>query len=141
MKLSTKSRYGIRMLVDLARHHEQGPVTIRDISRRQDISVKYLEQVIRPLQKAKLVKSTRGPKGGHVLAKRPREITMGEIVRLFEGQIDLVKCISFPQDCHMSEDCRVRLAWQEATRALFKKLDAITIADLVADISMPEQQR
>lgn len=127
------------MLVDLARHHDRGPITIRDISRRQDISVKYLEQVIRPLQKAKLVKSTRGAKGGHTLAKKPREITMGEIVRLFEGQIDLVKCISFPENCRMSEDCRVRLAWREATRALFKKLDAITIADLVVDISVPDQ--
>lgn len=129
------------MLVDLARHNGRGPVTIRAISRRQDISVKYLEQVIRPLQKARLVKSIRGPKGGHMLVKSPREITLGEIVRLFEGQIDLVKCISFPENCQMSDDCRVRLAWREATRALFKKLDAITIADLAADISMPDQQR
>ncbi|MBW1842497.1 MAG: Rrf2 family transcriptional regulator [Deltaproteobacteria bacterium] len=135
MKLSTKSRYGIRMLVDLARYHERGPISIGEISKRQDISVKYLEQLIRPLQRAKLVKSVRGVKGGHMLAKGPHEITMGEIVRLFEGQVDLVKCISLPGNCHMSKDCRVRLAWQVATQAMFEKLDAITIADLVADIS------
>jgi Rrf2 family iron-sulfur cluster assembly transcriptional regulator len=126
----------MRLLVDLARHHERGPVSIGEISKRQDISVKYLEQLIRPLQRAKLVKSVRGPKGGHMLAKGPHEITMGEIVRLFEGQVDLVKCISLPGNCQMSEDCRVRLAWQAATYAMFEKLDAITIADLLADISV-----
>jgi len=123
------------MLVDLARHHEREPISIGEISKRQDISVKYLEQLIRPLQRAKLVKSVRGPKGGHMLAKGSHEVTMGEIVRLFEGQVDLVKCISLPENCRMSEDCRVRLAWQAATRAMFEKLDAITIADLVDDIS------
>ena len=126
------------MLVDLARRYEQGPISVSEISGRQDISVKYLEQLIRPLQKAKLVKSARGAKGGHMLAKRPGEISMGEVVRLFEGQVDLVKCISLPENCQMSEDCRVRLAWEEATHALFEKLDAITIADLMADISAPD---
>ena len=134
MKLSTKSRYGIRLLVDLTRHYEQGPISIGEISKRQDVSVKYLEQLIRPLQRTKLVKSVRGPKGGHMLAKEPHEITMGEIVRLFEGQVDLVKCISLPENCQMSEDCQVRLAWQAATEAMFEKLDAITIADLVVEI-------
>jgi len=124
------------MLVDLARRYEQGPISVSEISGRQDISVKYLEQLSRPLQKADLVNSVRGSKGGHMLAKRPGEITMGEIVRLFEGQVDLVKCISLPENCQMSEECRVRLAWQEATHAMFEKLDAITIADLVADISV-----
>jgi len=127
------------MLVDLAQYHERGPISISEISRRQDISVKYLEQLIRPLQKAKLVKSVRGPKGGHMLAKEPHEISMGEIVKLFEGQIDLVKCISLPENCRMSEDCQVRLAWQAATQALFEKLDAITIADLINGISVSTQ--
>ena len=124
------------MLVDLARRYEQGPISVSAISGRQDISVKYLEQLIRPLQKADLVNSVRGAKGGHMLAKRPGEITMGEVVRLLEGQVDLVKCISLPENCQMSEDCCVRLAWKEATDVLFEKLDAITIADLLADISV-----
>jgi Rrf2 family protein len=131
MKLSTRSRYGTRILVDLARHHDQGPVQIGEISKRQHISVKYLEQLIRPLKQANLVTSVRGPKGGHLLAKKPEDITLGQIVRLFEGQSELVECISQPEKCSMSQDCRVRLAWQDATRVLYAKLDSTTIADLV----------
>jgi Rrf2 family protein len=131
MKLSTRSRYGARILVDLARNHGQGPVQIGEISKRQDISVKYLEQLIRPLKQANLVTSVRGPKGGHLLAKKPEEITLGQIVRLFEGQSELVECISNPEKCSMSDDCQVRLAWGDATRVLYEKLDSTTIADLV----------
>ena len=131
MKLSTRSRYGARILVDLARHNNQGPVQIGEISKRQDISVKYLEQLIRPLKQASLVNSVRGPKGGHMLAKNPEEITLGQIVRLFEGQSELVECISNPDHCNMSDDCQVRLAWKDATRVLYEKLDSTSIADLL----------
>ena len=131
MKLSTRSRYGARILVDLARHNNQGPVQIGEISKRQDISVKYLEQLIRPLKQAKLVESVRGPKGGHMLAKNPEKITLGQIVRLFEGQSDLVECVSNPETCNMADDCQVRLAWKDATRVLYETLDGTTIADLM----------
>ena len=131
MKLSTRSRYGARILVDLARHNDQGPVQIGEISKRQDISVKYLEQLIRPLKQASMVTSVRGPKGGHLLAKNPKEISPGQIVRLFEGQSELVECISNPEQCNMSDDCQVRLAWKDATRVLYEKLDSTTIADLL----------
>ena len=131
MKLSTRSRYGTRILVDLARHKDQGPVQIGEISKRQDISVKYLEQLIRPLKQANLVTSVRGPKGGHLLAENPKNITLGQVVRLFEGQTDLVECVSFPEKCPMSDDCQVRLAWQDATEVLYDKLDATTISDLM----------
>jgi Rrf2 family protein len=131
MKLSTRSRYGARILVDLARHNDQGPVQIGEISKRQDISVKYLEQLIRPLKQASMVNSVRGPKGGHMLAKNPEDITLGQIVRLFEGQSELVECISHPEHCNMSDDCQVRLAWKDATRVLYEKLDSTTIADLL----------
>ena len=131
MKLSTRSRYGTRILVELAMNQDQGPVQISEISSRQKISVKYCEQLIRPLKKANLVNSVRGPKGGHVLSKDPHKITLGEIVRLFEGQSDLVHCISSPEDCSRASDCRVRLVWQEATRALYENLDNTTIADLL----------
>ena len=133
MKLSTRSRYGARILVDLARHNGQGPVQIGEISKRQDISVKYLEQLIRPLKQASMVTSVRGPKGGHLLAKNPEDITLGQIVRLFEGQAELVECISNPEQCNMSDDCQVRLAWKEATRVLYEKLDSTTISDLMKD--------
>ncbi len=131
MKLSTRSRYGTRILVDLARHYDQGPIQISEISKRQEVSVKYLEQLIRPLKNAELVVSVRGPKGGHTLAVKPEEISLGQVVRLFEGQSDLVECISDPDKCSMSDECRVRLAWEEATHALYSRLDAISIADLV----------
>ena len=133
MKLSTRSRYGARILVDLARHNGQGPVQIGEISKRQDISVKYLEQLIRPLKQASMVTSVRGPKGGHMLAKDPADITLGQIVRLFEGQAELVECISNPEQCNMSDDCQVRLAWKEATRVLYEKLDSTTISDLMQE--------
>jgi Rrf2 family protein len=133
MKLSTRTRYGARILVHLARHHGDQPIQIGEISKKQNISVKYLEQLIRPLKKANLVSSIRGPKGGHLLIKKPEEITLGQVVRLFEGQSDLVECISNPEKCSMSDDCQVRLAWKEATKVLYDKLDATTIADLMGD--------
>ena len=140
MKLSTRSRYGARILVDLARNSDQGPVQISEISKRQEISVKYLEQLIRPLKKAKLVTSVRGPKGGHLLIEKPENITLGQIVRLFEGQTDLVECVSFPEKCAMSDDCQVRLAWRDATRVLYEKLDSTTIANLLNGNS-PEEDK
>jgi Rrf2 family iron-sulfur cluster assembly transcriptional regulator len=140
MKLSTRSRYGARILVDLARNSDQGPIQIGEISKRQEISVKYLEQLIRPLKKAKLVTSVRGPKGGHLLIEKPENITLGQIVRLFEGQTDLVECVSFPEKCAMSDDCQVRLAWRDATRVLYEKLDSTTIANLLNGNS-PEEYK
>jgi Rrf2 family transcriptional regulator, iron-sulfur cluster assembly transcription factor len=139
MKLSTRSRYGTRILVDLARNSGQGPVQMGEISKRQDISVKYLEQLIRPLKQANLVNSIRGPKGGHLLAVKPEDITLGQIVRLFEGQSELVECISNPQKCSMSDDCQVRLAWGDATKVLYEKLDNTSIADLVESNHCDEQ--
>ena len=120
------------ILVHLARHQNQGPVQIGEISRRQEISVKYLEQLIRPLKQAQLVTSVRGPKGGHFLAQKPESITLGQVVRLFEGHTDLVECVSRPEKSTMADDYQVRLAWREAIRSLFEKLDAITIADLIS---------
>jgi len=131
MKLSTRSRYGTRLLVDLARSMDQGPVQAGEISHRQNISVKYLEQLIRPLKQAGVITSVRGPKGGHMLAKKPEDISLGNIVRLFEGQSDLVQCVGYPEKCPMADDCAVRLAWQSATQALYRSLDATSIADLV----------
>jgi Rrf2 family protein len=133
MKLSTRSRYGTRLLVDLARHDAQAPIQIGEISKRQGISVKYLEQLIRPLKRAGYVTSVRGAKGGHLLAKKPEQIKVGDIVRLFETHTDLVDCINSPEKCDMSDECRVRLVWQEATAVLYQKLDSTSIADLVKD--------
>ena len=139
MKLTTKTRYGARLLLDIALNQDKGAVRMSDISARQEISVKYLEQLIRPLKKAKLVNSIRGPKGGHILAQKPEKITLGQIIRLFEGQSDLVDCLSNPENCSKSNDCAVRIAWHSATQALYEKLDAITIADLMC-MALPRRE-
>ena len=133
MKLSTRSRYGTRILLELARQSDRHPMQVSVISREQEIPAKYLEQLIRTLKKADLITSVRGAKGGHILARDPETISLGSIVRLFEEQHELVRCISSPDVCHMADDCRVRLAWKEATEALYERLDAITIADLLCD--------
>ena len=131
MKLSTRSRYGTRMMLDLAKHYENGPVHIADIAERQNISVKYLEQLIIPLKKASFIKSVRGPKGGHLLANNPGEITIGEIVRVLEGGIDLSDCIKNPGVCKRTDSCLAREAWEEATKAMYDKLNSITLSKMI----------
>jgi len=133
MKLSTRTRYGTRILIELALHINQGALQVSKISSKQKIPVKYLEQLLRTLKMAGIVESVRGPKGGHLLVKNPDEIFLGQIVRLFEGQTDLVACVSSPEQCEMAADCLVRDAWYEATSVLYEKLDGISIADLIVD--------
>ena len=133
MKLSTRSRYGTRMMLDLAQHYDQGPIQIGDIAKRQDISVKYLEQLIIPLKKANYVKSVRGPKGGHVLGKLPQEITVGDIVKVLEGGISLSDCIENPHTCNNSSNCLTRGLWTEATKAMYEKLNAVTLSEMIKE--------
>ncbi len=130
MRLSTKTRNGTRILVDLAGFYNQGPVQVGDISKRQDISVKYLEQLMRPLKSGGLVNSVRGPKGGHMLAKKPVDITLGEVVRLFENYLGKDDCSSTEDRCFLLESCKLREAWQHANNVFFEILDITTIADL-----------
>lgn len=130
MKLSTRSRYGTRMLLDIAEHGNGRPVPVSEISKRMGVSVKYLEQLIRPLNKAKYLKSVRGPKGGHLLARQPADIPVGEIVRLLEGGVHLTECVAEPGLCGKAENCRTRRVWAKATRAMIGILDGITLEDL-----------
>jgi Rrf2 family iron-sulfur cluster assembly transcriptional regulator len=131
MKLTTRSRYGTRLMLDMAQNYREGPLHLASIANRQGISVKYLEQIIIPLKKAKYVKSVRGPKGGHFLARPPEEITVGEIVALLEDGMNLVECSERPDRCSRSENCITRHIWREAAQAMFAKLNSITLADLV----------
>jgi Rrf2 family protein len=119
------------MMLDMAQHLDTGPVHIGDIAERQDISVKYLEQLIIPLRKAGYVKSVRGPKGGYILAKPPEEITVGEIVKVLEGGVNLTDCIEDPDICEKSDSCLTRGLWQEATKAISEKLDAVTLLEMI----------
>jgi Rrf2 family iron-sulfur cluster assembly transcriptional regulator len=131
MRLSTRSRYGTRLMLDMAQNYQDGPLHLTSIANRQGISVKYLEQIIIPLKKAQYVKSVRGPKGGHALARPPEEITVGEIVALLEDGVNLVECSERPESCGRSENCVTRHIWREAAGAMFAKLNSITLADLV----------
>jgi len=131
VKLSTKSRYGTRLILDMAQNYNQGPVQLGEIAKRQNISVKYLEQIIIPLKKAGYVNSIRGPKGGHFLAKPPAEISIGEVVALLEEGVNLVECSRTEEVCDRAETCPTRLIWKEAAQAMFDKLFQVTLADLL----------
>jgi Rrf2 family transcriptional regulator, iron-sulfur cluster assembly transcription factor len=131
MKLSTKSRYGTRLMLDMAQHYHDGPIHLAQVAKRQGISVKYLEQIIIPLKKAHYIRSVRGPKGGHILAKPPTEITIGEIVSLLEDSASLAACSDNPTVCERSSSCATRFIWQEAAQAMFDKLQSFTLADLL----------
>ena len=131
MKLSTRSRYGTRLILDLARKYKERPIHLAGIAQRQNISIKYLEQIVRPLQEAGYVTSVRGPKGGHLLAKAPNDITVGEIVALLEGSDELIQCAGDPNQCNRASTCATRFVWQEAARAMYDRLNEITFSNLL----------
>jgi len=131
MKLSTRSRYGTRLMIDIARYSNHGPVRIHDIAKRQKISVKYLEQLIIPLKKAEMIKSMRGPKGGHQLGRPKEKITVGGIVRVLEKDTGLVPCVETTDMCEMSDACVTRNLWLKATAAVYDILDSVTLSDLI----------
>jgi len=131
MKLSTRSRYGTRMMVDLAQHYDEGLIQLSSIAKRQDISIKYLEQLIIPLKKANYIRSVRGPKGGHMLTKPPQDITVGEIVRVLEGDVSLSRCIEDPDICHRVDTCLTRDIWKVATSAMYKELNSYTLSEVI----------
>lgn len=132
MKLTTKSRYGTRLVLDMAQRYGQRAIQLGEIARRQNISVKYLEQIIRPLKKANYIKSFRGARGGHMLNKPPEEITVGEIVALLEDSPSLTPCVDNPDVCDRVDNCPTRLIWQEATKAMYEKLSQIKFSELAA---------
>lgn len=132
MKLTTRSRYGTRMLLDLALNGANGPVRVNEIAARQGISVKYLEKLSRTLKKAGLIRSLRGSKGGHLLAKPAKDITMGEVVRALEGDLNLVTCWTERTSCPRLKDCPTSYLWQEVSKALLEKLDSMRLGDLLS---------
>lgn len=131
MKLSTKGRYGVRALLDLALHQGEGLVQLKEIARRQEFSLQYLEHLIAPLIAAGLVKSTRGARGGVLLLKPPSEVKLSEVVQILEGSIALVDCVNNPAICPRSASCVTRDIWIEMKRAMSHVLDSTTLQDLV----------
>jgi len=133
MRLSTQSRYGVRALFDIAYHSEGLETQVKDISRRQGISQRYLEQIFQKLRKGGIIGSKRGPSGGYFLGKKPEEITVGEVIRITEGGINPVLCVD-PEDssrsCRRSGGCVTQIVWNEAGKRLNDYFDSVTIKDL-----------
>ena len=132
MKISTKGRYALRMLVDLAEHRGEGYVSLKEIADRQDISRKYLEQIIQLLNKTGVLRVNRGAQGGYMLAKAPNQYTVGEILRMTEGSLSPVDCVDQdPIDCPRSGICPTLPVWRGLSKLVNEYLDGITLQDLV----------
>ena len=131
MKISTKGRYALRMLLDLAEHRSEGYIALKDIAERQGISKKYLEQIVPILNRSDVLKTNRGYQGGYMLAKDPSQYTVGDILRLTEGSLAPVFCTECPGDCKRSADCPTLPVWQGLYRVINEYLDGITLQDIL----------
>ena len=132
MKISTKGRYALRMMLDLAIYDTGEPVSLKDIAKRQEISEKYLEQIISVLNKAGFVRSIRGASGGYVLRRKPKEYTVGDILRLTEGSLSPVACVGEEsEECVRSGDCVTVMVWEKLDKAINDVVDNISLQDLV----------
>ena len=135
MKLSTKGRYGLRAMIDLARYSEKEPVSISSVAARQEISEGYLEQMMPLLKKAGLVKSIRGAGGGYILAKEMKESSAGDILRALEGNLEPVRCAAFysEEGCMASEGCVTKYVWQKINESINRTVDEIKLDELVRE--------
>jgi len=141
MRLSTRGRYGARFMLDLAIHQGQEPVLLKDLADRQNLSVKYLEQLVGPLRKAGLVKSKRGVKGGFQLSRPPQEIRMLEVVEAVEGSLSLVECVAHPKGCPRSSDCATKEVWGKVADAVRQVLAGITLAEMIGVHSSKKKKK
>lgn len=134
MKLSTKGRYGLRIMLDIAIHGKDGWLSVNDISKRQDISFPYVEQLIVKLRKAGLVESIRGPQGGYRLSRPEPEISAGEILRIVEGPIEIVHCAGLEEnvkeECGRAGECATQLLWIKISQQMARLLDGISLEEL-----------
>lgn len=131
MKLSTRARYGMRAILEIAKHYNKGPVSIKEIARNQEISEKYLEHLLVFLRSAELIKSTRGAKGGYVLVRPPEEIRLSQIVRVLEGSLSPVDCVDTPTICNRSGFCPTRDVWSLIKHSIAQVLYSITLQGLI----------
>jgi Rrf2 family cysteine metabolism transcriptional repressor len=131
MKISTKIRYGARAMLELASHYGEGPIELKEIAKKEDISLKYLEQVINSLRTAGLVKSIRGSKGRYSLAKPPSEICMYDVVETLEGPLNLLECLHDSKVCQKVPSCVTRDIWKEVSDAISKIFYSVTLEDMV----------
>ena len=132
MKISTRGRYALRMMLDLAAYDTGSPVRIREIAKRQEISVKYMEQIVAILTKAGFVKSIRGPQGGYCLTRKPGEYVLGDILRLTEGSLVPVECLETAENpCSRASGCAALRFWKELDEAIRSVVDRYTLEDLL----------
>jgi len=131
MKLSTKGRYGARLMLDLALHYGNGPVLLKDIAERQGISEKYLGHLVGPLKAAGLINSSRGARGGYALAKPAKEITLADVISVLEGEIALVECVNKATLCHRVELCVTRGIWARMSEKIMEVLSSTTLESMV----------
>ena len=131
MKLSTRTRYGIRAILELAENDGKRPLRLRIIAQRQDISIKYLEQLMAILRSAGFVRSVRGAKGGYMLAKPPNQIKLSDVFDCLEGYVTTVECVEDKKYCERSDDCIARQVWIQVQDAIKNVLQSITVQDLV----------
>ena len=130
MRISTRARYGTRLMLELAIHYDSGPVFLKDIAKAEEISEKYLSQIIIPLKTAGLVNSFRGARGGYILAKSPLKINLKDVVEVLEGGLDLLNCIKNPSNCSRVSGCTTRDVWNLLGETIAQKLQAITLDEL-----------
>ncbi len=131
MKISTKVRYGTRAMLELASRYGEGPIELKEVAKKENISLKYLEQVIIPLRSTGLVKSVRGSKGGYLLAKPPSEICLNDLVETLEGPIHLAECLKDPKTCQKSPFCVSRDVWKEVSEAIYRIFRSVTLEEMV----------
>ncbi|MEG6616078.1 Rrf2 family transcriptional regulator [Peptococcaceae bacterium 1198_IL3148] len=141
MKLSTKGHYGLRAMFDLALNYGKGPIPLKMVAERQQLSDNYLEQLIASLRKAGLVKSIRGSQGGYVLARSPEDITVGDIIRVLEGPIAPLECVNEdePGDCDQLHYCISRNVWAKVRDSITDVIDSINLADMCREAKKIEQ--
>ena len=137
MRFSAKEQYAIRALVELVGYHGQGPVPLRRVAAAQDISLAYLEQIVAPLREAGLLESRRGAYGGYSLTRTPAQITVGDVLRVVDGAIVPVPCVSPEGCCARETGCSTRFVWERVRSSLVETLDGITLADLVDPAQAP----
>lgn len=130
MRLGTRARYGTRAMLDLAIHYDEGPVVMKNVARRQEVSESYLENLMIPLRAAGLVRTERGSRGGYTLSRSPAQITLGEVIRALEGSLAPVFCVDDPNLCHRSTQCVTRKIWSRVHDAIAGTFDSITLADM-----------
>ncbi|MGL5416570.1 MAG: RrF2 family transcriptional regulator [Clostridium sp.] len=139
MKLSTKGRYGVKAMVDLAVNFGESPVSIKTISKRQNISEYYLEQLFSPLRKAKLIRSIRGAQGGYVLNKEPKDITVADIMYILEGPIEIADCIDGVA-CDNVDCCATRMLWKRIKESIDEVMEGVTLQDIVDDYKIIQEK-